>query len=98
MGEEPGQAKFLVGQPQLAGECGCHAEEDAIAQETHGAAHPEGEMRLKYMSGSRALDACRARRCLVIVDGEPVEDLGQEVVLRPDSRVQFLRLVPLQGG
>ena len=46
----------------------------------------------------RALDACRAGRCIVVVAGEPVTDLDAEITLQLDTRVQFLRLVPLQGG
>jgi hypothetical protein len=46
----------------------------------------------------RALAACRAGRCIVVIDGEPVTELAAEITLRPETRVQFLRLVPLQGG
>lgn len=34
----------------------------------------------------------------VIVDDEPVDDLDDVVDLRPDTRLLFLRLVPLAGG
>ena len=46
----------------------------------------------------RALHACRAGRCFVILGGQPVTDLDQEVTLAPETSVQFLRLVPLAGG
>jgi hypothetical protein len=46
----------------------------------------------------RALQACRTSRCIVVVGGRPVQDLDQEIVLAPEMRVQFLRLVPLAGG
>ena len=46
----------------------------------------------------RALEACRAGACLVVVDGEPLTDLDQEITVSPDTRVQFLRLLPLAGG
>jgi hypothetical protein len=46
----------------------------------------------------RALEACRAGQCLVVVDGQPVVDLEQEIVLQPETNVRFLRLLPLAGG
>ena len=46
----------------------------------------------------RALQACRGKRCIVVVGGRVVEDLHEEIVLTPETRVQFLRLVALAGG
>ena len=45
-----------------------------------------------------ALEAFQDGVYYVFVDDAQVEDLDQEVRLRPDSRVTFLRLVPLAGG
>jgi hypothetical protein len=34
----------------------------------------------------------------VVVDDEQVEKIDQQIYLRPDSRVTFIRLTPLAGG
>jgi len=46
----------------------------------------------------RALAAFSAGICLLFVDGEQVRDLDQRIPLAANTRVQFLRLVPLAGG
>jgi hypothetical protein len=46
----------------------------------------------------RALEACRARQCLVLIDGKLLDDLNQEIALLPETSVQFLRMMPLAGG
>lgn len=46
----------------------------------------------------QALEAFEARRCLVFVDNREMESLDQEVNLAASTSVQFLRVVPLQGG
>jgi len=46
----------------------------------------------------RALAAFTAGTCLLFVNGEQVRDLNQEVAVGIDTKVQFLRLVPLVGG
>jgi len=46
----------------------------------------------------RALAAFTAGTCLLFVNGEQVHDLAQQVTLEADTKVQFLRLVPLAGG
>lgn len=46
----------------------------------------------------RALAAFTAGTCLLFVNGEQVHDLTQHLTLEADTKVQFLRLVPLAGG
>ncbi len=45
-----------------------------------------------------ALDAFRDNRFLVLVDDRQVDDLADEIVVAPSTRVSFLKLVPLVGG
>ncbi len=45
-----------------------------------------------------ALKAFRDRAFLVLVDERHLDDLDDEVELQDESRVTFLRLVPLVGG
>jgi hypothetical protein len=46
----------------------------------------------------RAIEAFEANGILVLVDDKQVESLDQEIVVRPDTRVSFLRLTMLVGG
>jgi hypothetical protein len=46
----------------------------------------------------RALQAFHKNGVLILVDDRQVTDLDEEVELRADTRVTFLRLVPLAGG
>ena len=46
----------------------------------------------------RATEAFEARQLLLLVDDLQVETLDEELVLRPDSDVTFLRLALLVGG
>lgn len=45
-----------------------------------------------------ALDAFDAGRCLVFVGERQMDSLHQEVELKASTSVQFLRVLPLQGG
>ena len=45
-----------------------------------------------------AVKAFRGNGVIILVDGRQVEDLDEEIELRSDTRVAFLRLVPLVGG
>jgi hypothetical protein len=45
-----------------------------------------------------ALHAFGRGQILLLVDDRQVEELDQQVTLRPDSTVTFLKLVPLVGG
>jgi hypothetical protein len=45
-----------------------------------------------------ALHAFERGQVLLLVDDRQVEELDQQVTLRPDSTVTFLKLVPLVGG
>src|SRR6266516_1799388 len=44
-----------------------------------------------------ALKAFRGNGVIILVDGRQLEDLDEEIELRPATRVAFLRLVPLVG-
>ena len=46
----------------------------------------------------RAIQAFQRRAVLVLVDDRQLVDLDEEVELRPETRITFLRLVPLAGG
>jgi hypothetical protein len=46
----------------------------------------------------RALQAFRHNGFLLLVDDQQCDDLDAEIELRADTRVTFLRLVPLAGG
>ena len=46
----------------------------------------------------QALEAFEAGRCLVFVGERQMESLNQEVDLKAATPVQFLRVLPLQGG
>ena len=45
-----------------------------------------------------AVEAFERTRLLVLVDDRQVEDLDAELALRADTRVAFVKLVPLAGG
>ena len=45
-----------------------------------------------------ALEAFEANRILILVNERQAESLDEEIVVEPETRVSFLRLVPLVGG
>ena len=47
---------------------------------------------------ARAIEAFETNGIFILVDDKQVESLDEEIVLRPDSRVSFLRLTLLVGG
>jgi hypothetical protein len=47
---------------------------------------------------AKALEAFEANGFVMLVDDRQVEELDEELVLRPESEVRFLKLVPLVGG
>jgi len=47
---------------------------------------------------AKALGAFAGNQIIVLVDDYQVESLDEEIVVRPDTRVSFLRLTPLVGG
>jgi hypothetical protein len=47
---------------------------------------------------ARACDAFARNGFFVLVDERQVESLDEEIVLRADTRVSFVKLVPLVGG
>ena len=46
----------------------------------------------------RALRAFESNGFVILVDDRQIEDLDQEIELRHDSKVSFLKLTPLVGG
>ena len=46
----------------------------------------------------RALKGFRTNGFLILVDDRQLDDLDEEIELRYDARVSFLKLVPLVGG
>jgi hypothetical protein len=46
----------------------------------------------------RALQAFRKNGFLILVNDRQLEDLDEQIELRSDTRISFLRLVPLVGG
>jgi hypothetical protein len=47
---------------------------------------------------ARALQAFQGNGFLLLVDGRQLEQLDEQVELRHDSEISFLKLVPLVGG
>lgn len=47
---------------------------------------------------AKAIGAFAGNQIIVLVDDRQVESLDEEITLRPDTRVSFLRLTPLVGG
>ena len=70
----------------------------------YGAAAPSREVRIGVSELNaahevdRALQACRTGQCVIVVDGQALDDLESEIVLEPETNVRFLRLLPLAGG
>jgi hypothetical protein len=46
----------------------------------------------------RAVEAFQRNGFLILVDARQVTELDEEIILRSDSSVSFLKLVPLVGG
>jgi hypothetical protein len=47
---------------------------------------------------AKAIEAFRGNQIIMLVDDRQVESLDEEIPVRPDTRVSFLRLTPLVGG
>ena len=47
---------------------------------------------------AKAIDAFAGNQIIMLVDDHQVESLDEEISLRPNTRVSFLRLTPLVGG
>ena len=45
-----------------------------------------------------AVDAFQSNGFLILIDDEQAESLEQEITLRPDAIVSFVKLIPLVGG
>jgi hypothetical protein len=47
---------------------------------------------------AKAIEAFQGNQIIMLVDDRQVESLDEEISLRPNTRVSFLRLTPLVGG
>ena len=47
---------------------------------------------------AKAIDAFQGNQIIMLVDDRQVESLDEEITLRANTRVSFLRLTPLVGG
>lgn len=47
---------------------------------------------------ARACEAFRRNRFFLLVDDKQIRSLEAEIVLRPETQISFLRLIPLAGG
>jgi hypothetical protein len=47
---------------------------------------------------TKAIHAFAGNQIIMVVDDRQVESLDEEIVVRPETRVSFLRLTPLVGG
>jgi hypothetical protein len=63
----------------------------------NGAARPRPRLDWQQQF-EHALQAFRRNGFLLLVDGQQCDDLDAEIELRADTRITFLRLVPLAGG
>ncbi len=45
-----------------------------------------------------ALEAFESNRILILVNDRQIENLDEEIVVQPETKVAFLKLVPLVGG
>lgn len=69
------------------------------AEREHGGSAPRTPRRIDWATQyAAALEAFARNRFLLLVDDAQVTDLDAEIELRHDTRVSFLRLVPLIGG
>lgn len=46
----------------------------------------------------KALAAFKAGVFMIVVDGHQAEHLDEVLVLKPDSKINFIRMMPLRGG
>ncbi len=46
----------------------------------------------------KACEAFEANRILILVDDRQAASLDEEIILRPSTQINFLKLVPLVGG
>lgn len=70
---------------------------DANAR-SHGAAAPPGSAGDPEAECDQALDAFARGQILVFLDDRQLETLDETIVVRPATRLSFLKLVPLVGG
>ncbi len=81
-----------------------HSGEEIIAQAEHGTVKNPSQRATDPMEKRSAVEVCKALRAFdsrsyyVTVDGRQVERLDDVIELRPDSKVTFIRLMPLVGG
>lgn len=74
----------------------------ALRNETGRAAFPARATKARIIDIERAkkqaLEAFTSGRCVVFVGDEQMNSLDQTIELRTATKVQFLRVLPLQGG
>lgn len=46
----------------------------------------------------RACKAFQSGAIVIFVDGQQVQDLKQQVTITPETKIKFIRLIPLKGG
>jgi len=72
------------------------------AQAKHGAVKMPEPMEIRTIDISRqirkATEAFEKGVYVIVIDGEQAESLDQMVMLKPTSKITFLRLTPLVGG
>lgn len=75
---------------------------NGLVQPAHAEATLNGpRVRRKIDAGQQidaALEAFTRTRLIVLVDDRQVEHLDERIDLRPETRVSFVKLVPLAGG
>ena len=60
--------------------------------------HPQVQPVSVAAEVERTLDAFARHRFFVLVDGARVSDLEEVITLTPETKLQFVRLMPLVGG
>ena len=75
----------------------------ALVQPTGAVRDPDGfrmePRKLDWHEQSRiALEAFERNGFVLLVDDRQIEELEEEIRVRPETRVTFLRLIPLMGG
>lgn len=69
------------------------------SEREHGGFRIQGERRLDWHEQAEAaLQAFTRNGFVLLVDDRQMEALDEEIRVRPDTRVTFLKLVPLVGG
>lgn len=70
----------------------------SMAQNLPGSFSPQAKTADFHTEFDKAIDAFQRSRYFVLVGNQQPIDLDEEIVLRPDTEVTFVRLVYLAGG